>query len=386
MASHKDDDFEALLERSSLGGPAARRLRERTPLSRARTVRRITELRNQIAHPGDGRDAAVQSARELIQLLEDMGFRAEGEVPDELRSAAQLAENMLASDVHGDRPGTDRAVLPLSAWAHPTPGRRGVLPTGDTEGMPGLLGGPDVVLTGSDSETTQAHEQLSQQWPSRSLLGTLTPPARQELLGLGTQVRFDADDVLLMEGVRDRHVLLLLSGFAKVTARVENGESSLLAITAAGDTVGEMAALDEAPRSATVTACGPLTARVVRQSELQGLLMRRPEVATALTGMVSKRLRWANQQRLDFRSYPVSVRLARLLVDLAASYGSSMSSGVVIPLRLSQSELATMVGAAETTVHKALRQLRNERLLETSYRSTVLPDLDRLREHAELTA
>ncbi|MFE3416157.1 Crp/Fnr family transcriptional regulator [Streptomyces mirabilis] len=386
MASHKDDDFEALLERSSLGGPAARRLRERTPLSRARTVRRITELRNQIAHPGDGRDAAVQAARELIQLLEDMGFRAEGEVPDELRSAAQLAENMLASDVHGDRPGTDRAVLPLSAWAHPTPGRRGVLPTGDTEGMPGLLGGPDVVLTGSDSETTQAHEQLSQQWPSRSLLGTLTPPARQELLGLGTQVWFDADDVLLMEGVRDRHVLLLLSGFAKVTARVENGESSLLAITAAGDTVGEMAALDEAPRSATVTACGPLTARVVRQSELQGLLMRRPEVATALTGMVSKRLRWANQQRLDFRSYPVSVRLARLLVDLAASYGSSMSSGVVIPLRLSQSELATMVGAAETTVHKALRQLRNERLLETSYRSTVLPDLDRLTEHAELTA
>jgi CRP-like cAMP-binding protein len=386
MASHKDDDFEALLERSSLGGPAARRLRERTPLSLARTVRRITELRNQIAHPGDGRDAAVQSARELIQLLEDMGFRAEGEVPDELRSAAQLAENMLASDVHGDRLGTDRAVLPLSAWAHPTPGRRGVLPTGDTEGMPGLLGGPDVVLTGSDSETTQAHEQLSQQWPSRSLLGTLTPPARQELLGLGTQVRFDADDVLLMEGVEDRHVLLLLSGFAKVTARVENGESSLLAITAAGDTVGEMAALDEAPRSATVTACGPLTARVVRQSELQGLLMRRPEVATALTGMVSKRLRWANQQRLDFRSYPVSVRLARLLVDLAASYGSSMSSGVVIPLRLSQSELATMVGAAETTVHKALRQLRNERLLETGYRSTVLPDLDRLTEHAELTA
>ncbi|MDX3761611.1 MULTISPECIES: Crp/Fnr family transcriptional regulator [Streptomyces] len=186
--------------------------------------------------------------------------------------------------------------------------------------------------------------------------------------------------------MEDRHVLLLLSGFAKVTARVENGESSLLAITAAGDTVGEMAALDEAPRSATVTACGPLTARVVRQSELQGLLMRRPEVATALTGMVSKRLRWANQQRLDFRSYPVSVRLARLLVDLAASYGSSMSSGVVIPLRLSQSELATMVGAAETTVHKALRQLRNERLLETGYRSTVLPDLDRLTEHAELTA
>ncbi|MCX4632324.1 helix-turn-helix domain-containing protein [Streptomyces sp. NBC_01443] len=57
-----------------------------------------------------------------------------------------------------------------------------------------------------------------------------------------------------------------------------------------------------------------------------------------------------------------------------------------IRLRLSQPELATMVGAAETTVHKALRELRDERLLETGYRSTVLPDLGRLTELAEPAA
>lgn len=184
----------------------------------------------------------------------------------------------------------------------------------------------------------------------------------------------------------DRHALLLVSGIAKVTARAESGDPLLIAFMAAGDTVGEMAALDGGPRSATVTACGPLTARALHSGVLRELLTRRPEIAAALAVMAGNRLRFANQQRLNFLTYPAKVRLARLLVDLAASYGSPTPSGVMIHLRLSQPELATMVGATESTIHKALRELRNERLLETSYRSTVLPDLDRLTELAELAA
>ncbi|WP_314613460.1 Crp/Fnr family transcriptional regulator [Streptomyces stackebrandtii] len=221
-------------------------------------------------------------------------------------------------------------------------------------------------------------------WPERSLLGMVSDPARHELLGSGTQVRFEADAVLLREGMTDQHVLLLLSGFAKVTATVENGESSLLAVRAAGDTVGEMAMMTGAPRSATVIACGPLTARVLPSGVLRELLLRRPEIAMALTALVADRLRWANQRRLDFRGYQAKERLARLLVELAASYGSPGAGGVVVGCRLTQPELATLVGAAETTVHKVLRELREEGLLETGYRSTTIRDLPRLRHLADL--
>lgn len=224
----------------------------------------------------------------------------------------------------------------------------------------------------------------AEEWPARSLLGRLSVPARQELLALGTPVRFEAGAVLLREGMNDRHALLLRSGFAKVTATVENGEGSLLAVRAAGDTVGEMAAMTGAPRSATVTACGPLTARVLPRGALLELLVGRPEIALALTGIVADRLRWANRRRLDFRGYPAKVRLARLLVELAASYGASGPGGVVIGCRLTQPELATLVGAAETTIHKVLRDLREEGLLETGYRSTTIRDLPRLRLLADL--
>ncbi|MFP3988666.1 Crp/Fnr family transcriptional regulator [Streptomyces sp. E11-3] len=224
----------------------------------------------------------------------------------------------------------------------------------------------------------------SEEWPARSLLGVLPTPARRELLGLGVAVRFEAGSVLLSEGAHDRHVLLLLSGFVKVTATAENGENSLLAVRVGGDTVGEMAAMDGAPRSATVTACGPMTARLLQPAVLHDLLMRRPEVSVALTGIVSERLRWANRRRLDFRGYPAKVRLARLLVELVAAYGRPGSGGVVVGCRLTQPDIAALIGAAETTIHKGLRELRDEGLLETGYRSTTVRDLPRLRRLADL--
>ncbi|WP_329254385.1 Crp/Fnr family transcriptional regulator [Streptomyces sp. NBC_01478] len=225
----------------------------------------------------------------------------------------------------------------------------------------------------------------SMEWPARSLLGVLSPPARQELLGLGVPKEFEAGDVLLSEGAPDRHAVLLLSGFAKVTARVENGETSLLAVRVGGDTVGEMAAVDgSAPRSATVTACGAMATRILQPGLLHELLMRRPEVSVALTRIIADRLRWANRRRLDFRGYPAKVRLARLLVELATAYGRPTEGGVVVGCLLSQPELAALTGAAETTVHKGLRELRGKGLLETGYRSTTIRDLARLKELADL--
>ncbi|MGO4756833.1 cyclic nucleotide-binding domain-containing protein, partial [Streptomyces sp. 2MCAF27] len=78
------------------------------------------------------------------------------------------------------------------------------------------------------------------------------------MLELGALRRFSPEEILIREGDRSHYVVLLHSGFAKVTARLDNGSEALLAIRASGDIVGEMAALDDAPRSATVTACGEI--------------------------------------------------------------------------------------------------------------------------------
>jgi CRP-like cAMP-binding protein len=104
----------------------------------------------------------------------------------------------------------------------------------------------------------------------------------------------------------------------------------------------------------------------------------------ALAGIVAQRLRWANRRRVEFGGYPVKVRLARVLAELAASYGLRVPRGLVIGVDLTQPELAALTGSAEVTIHKALAELRKDGLITTGYRRTTVLDLARLRDIARL--
>ncbi|MGW7428750.1 Crp/Fnr family transcriptional regulator [Streptomyces sp. NPDC054861] len=232
--------------------------------------------------------------------------------------------------------------------------------------------------------TPQSEQRDREGWPTGSFLGALPEAVRADLLNIGTRCRYVPEEILMHEGERSRHVVLLRSGFVKVTARLANGHEALLAIRVGGDIVGEMAAMDDAPRSATVTACGDIAASIVRESDLRLFLDTRPQAALAIAGIVSQRLRWANRRRVEFGGFPVKVRLARVLAELAASYGHRVPRGLVIGVDLTQPELAALTGSAEVTIHKALAELRRDDLITTGYRRTTVLDLDRLRRVARM--
>ncbi|MFC9431880.1 Crp/Fnr family transcriptional regulator [Streptomyces sp. NPDC056987] len=233
--------------------------------------------------------------------------------------------------------------------------------------------------------TTESESQGQQEWPVRSFLGGLSEGIRTGLLRLGTRCRYLPGEVLIREGDHSNHVVLLRSGFVKVTAQLDSGHEALLAIRVGGDIIGEMAAMDDgAPRSATVTACGEIAASVVRESDLRVFLASHPEAARAVNRIVVRRLRWANQRRVEFGGYPVKVRLARVIAELAVSYGHPVPRGLAIGVDLTQPELAALTGSAEVTIHKALAELRRDGLITTGYRRNVVLDLARLREIARL--
>ncbi|WAP55059.1 Crp/Fnr family transcriptional regulator [Streptomyces sp. S465] len=235
-----------------------------------------------------------------------------------------------------------------------------------------------------DPERAGSRPPLPGGWPIRSFLGRLQENIRADILQLGTRRHFSPEEILLQEGDRSQYVILLHSGFVKVTAQMENGREALLAIRAGGDIVGEMAALDDAPRSATVTACGEISANVVECEDLQLFLHCHSDAAITLTGMVVEKLRWANRRRVEYGGLPVKARLARVLSELAASHGHPVRRSLVIGVALSQPELAALTGSSEVTVHKALRELRQERLLATGYRRITVLDLPGLRRTAGL--
>jgi CRP/FNR family cyclic AMP-dependent transcriptional regulator len=225
--------------------------------------------------------------------------------------------------------------------------------------------------------TTTALPQRTE--PRGTLLDVVPATHRAELLRLGTLQRYDAGSVLLREGERSTHVLLFHTAVAKVTASLENGRMALLGIRVNGDIVGEMAAIDGGPRSATVTLCGTGVLRVIKRAEFLDFLRSCPDAHIAVTSMISRRLRWANRRRVDFNGYPTGIRLARVLVELAEAYGHSATDGIIFDVGLTQEELGAFVGADTDTIGKELRKLRAQEVVRTGYGSIMICDLAALK-------
>ncbi|GAA2795217.1 Crp/Fnr family transcriptional regulator [Saccharopolyspora taberi] len=216
-------------------------------------------------------------------------------------------------------------------------------------------------------------------WPDGSLLGLLKERSREALLGLGVPIMYRPREFVIKQGDPGRHVLVLLSGSVKVVSNPGNGHDVLLAVRVGGDVLGETALFEQQRRNEDAIACTPVQARLVRGRQLADFLSRHPDVMLTFTRVLSEHLRWANHRRVDLVACPAPIRLARILVSLAARYGAATSCGLDLGIPLSQAELASLAGIALTSAEKALHWLQEEGVVQRRYRRIVVTNMARLR-------
>ncbi|MCB5178649.1 Crp/Fnr family transcriptional regulator [Streptomyces antimicrobicus] len=197
------------------------------------------------------------------------------------------------------------------------------------------------------------------------------------LRGLGRPITFAARSPLMQQHEPSTHVLLILTGWTKVTVAGAGGYHALLALRGPGDIVGESAGVTGRPRSATVTALEPVQAVAIDQHGFHTFLAHRPRVALTLLGLTADRIRAADQRQLEFASMSVRERLAALLIDLSRTHGRRTEDGVEITVPLTKQELAGAVGASREMVQRQLRELRARGVVSTGRRALVIvrPDV-----------
>lgn len=221
-------------------------------------------------------------------------------------------------------------------------------------------------------------------WPAGSLLGMLPDAARDRLLRRGIAVRYPGPSkILFREGDRSSFVLVILRGVVKVTASVTSGgPDALLAIRMGGDVVGEFAAIDQLPRSATVATCGPVVGRFIKSDDFVDCIRRDPDISQAVSSSIVTKMRVATARRVDFSGSDVETRIAQVLVHLVEAYGTSEGNQAVLRSPLTQPELASLAVASAPAAQRALRGLRERGIVSTGYRMIAVTDLDRLRKVA----
>ena len=200
---------------------------------------------------------------------------------------------------------------------------------------------------------------------SPPLLGELSRKLRPMAFRSGTAI-FHADDVGSM-------MYIIIKGAVKIFVPATDGREVVLAVQRTGDLFGEMSLLDDERRSASATTLEDTEMVSLSRQDFQDVLARHPDACRAILDVLVKRLRQTNQSIQDAYLLDVPGRLARRLLILAREHGIPTDEGVEIGLRVSQQDLASMIGASRVAVNKQLQNWRQAGIVDVRrQRVTVL--------------
>jgi CRP/FNR family cyclic AMP-dependent transcriptional regulator len=203
------------------------------------------------------------------------------------------------------------------------------------------------------------------------------------LRAAGVERAYGANVTLIHQADEGGPVVVLLSGRVKIVVVTNAGREAIVAIRGAGDLVGELAAIDDEPRSTMVTTLEPVDALVIPRSEFAAVLDRHPRIALSILHTVARRLRYADIQQAQYATHDVVGRLAHRLVELCERFGTHHDDGIEVTLPFSQEDLASWVGASREAVSKAFQTLRSLQIVDTGRRRVIVHDLTALRRHAQ---
>lgn len=185
-----------------------------------------------------------------------------------------------------------------------------------------------------------------------------------------------ASQVILLENDWGSSVYFILDGWAKIRTYNMDGKEVTLNILGRGEVFGEMAALDEAPRSTDVITLVPTVIGNLPAQDFIHLLNMEPMAGIRLAQLMARRLRQVNR-RLRLRESDSQSRVVDVLLFLADGQGKSGSQGVEIP-NLPHRELSSLSGLARETVTRVLSKLEKKELIQRDRDILYLKDLQAL--------
>jgi CRP/FNR family transcriptional regulator/CRP/FNR family cyclic AMP-dependent transcriptional regulator len=154
---------------------------------------------------------------------------------------------------------------------------------------------------------------------------------------------------------------LIESGLIRIFVLSENGQEMTLNLHGPGECFGELSLLDGKSRSAGALALEPTVTYTLHRDDFLGCLREHPLLAQRVLELLADRLRHLTAFAECLAFLDVPGRLAAALLDLAERHGTRLGNGTVaIDLHLTQTELATWVGATREMVNRALMVFRDQ--------------------------
>lgn len=175
--------------------------------------------------------------------------------------------------------------------------------------------------------------------------------------------RYAKDDVVFHADEIGDVFCIIREGQVKVTMISPEGKEIILNTLGPGEFFGEMALLDEHPRSATIIAIEPLEVVTIWRSDFLQILEESFSITRKVLAELSNRLRQMSTRIESLATMDVYGRLARFFLDLAEKNGKTLENGFVAVTRPTHQAIANTIGTSRETVSRLLHDLMRQDLL-----------------------
>jgi CRP-like cAMP-binding protein len=201
----------------------------------------------------------------------------------------------------------------------------------------------------------------------------------QKFADLTRERSYPKGSVILFQDDPGDSLFVLRVGRVKVVLIGEDGREVILGVLEPGAHFGELALIDDQPRSAHVIAMEDAQLLILRREDFRRRVEANSSVAWALLTELSRRLRRADNKIGGLVLLDVPGRIARLLLDLADEAGSS-----IIEKPLTHQTIAQMIGASRETVSRAMKEFQDAGLITVERRRIGLGDRDALERRSQV--
>jgi CRP-like cAMP-binding protein len=211
------------------------------------------------------------------------------------------------------------------------------------------------------------------------LFGTFQPADHEQLAVLLRRRNLKKGDVLFRKGDEGTALYIIINGRMKITVPSKLGDEITLAILNRGDFFGEMALLDSLPRSADATAVEETLLYVLNRSDFLSFLIHNENAVRSILYALSSRLRKTDDFLTEVCFLNISARLARRLLEMSESLIRENNPGSSMELKLTQKDLASLLGTTRETINRELKILRNRGIVSTSRNLITIHNLELLK-------
>lgn len=218
------------------------------------------------------------------------------------------------------------------------------------------------------------------------LFERLTPEQLAQLERQSRQKTFARGNSVYLPSDSAAGVLLVAEGRIRLSSLTPDGKQAILAFVEPGEVFGELALLDAGAREEYAEAVAASTVILLPGDLLQQFLMESPHFSLGITRLIGLRRRRVERRLKSLLFRSTRERLGSLLLELVEQYGRPVPEGILIDLKLSHQDLASIIGATRESVTLLLGELQSEGLVVVSRQRVVVCSPARLAHNMGLPA